>query len=312
MPKKLLLSLLCILSAPALAQNNPQPNQAPNQAPQQQLPSIKLSFPAQCQLGQTCYIAPNGDGALNIALPTQAEMQQGVPVVAALAGQVMQSRDGMADNKDTQYTIQKGQECGNGILLRDPSGWQAQYCHLKNGSITVKPGDMVKAGQVIGQVGASGKADFPQLYFAVGFNGKAVNPFTPDIWAQPFKAPAIGLIASGLSTAPVNIQQLQQQTTSKNQFSFDDESVVAWVRVYGLQTGYKQRFEFYQPNGQLYGQAQESDIKQPLRDWLAYGGYPIKGHMNGVQKGQWKVLYQLLPPGQTEWKTLAQMSFTLQ
>jgi murein DD-endopeptidase MepM/ murein hydrolase activator NlpD len=41
------------------------------------------------------------------------------------------------------------------------------YAHLKTGSVRVRPGDKVRAGQVIGQLGSSGNSTEPHLHFHV-------------------------------------------------------------------------------------------------------------------------------------------------
>jgi murein DD-endopeptidase MepM/ murein hydrolase activator NlpD len=57
---------------------------------------------------------------------------------------------------------------GNFISLDLGDGRYAFYGHLRTGSITVEPGERVRRGQVIGQVGFTGHAGRPQLHFHVG------------------------------------------------------------------------------------------------------------------------------------------------
>ncbi|HEY0687345.1 MAG TPA: M23 family metallopeptidase [Steroidobacter sp.] len=58
---------------------------------------------------------------------------------------------------------------GNYVTLDLGGGRYAFYEHLKHGSITVKPGDRVKRGQVIGRLGNSGSSSSgPHLHFHVG------------------------------------------------------------------------------------------------------------------------------------------------
>ncbi|MEM3369767.1 MAG: M23 family metallopeptidase [Candidatus Micrarchaeia archaeon] len=55
------------------------------------------------------------------------------------------------------------------------------YMHLKNGSIVVKPGERVSAGQKIAEVGSSGRTGGPHLHFEVwrDFN-EPIDPWPAD------------------------------------------------------------------------------------------------------------------------------------
>ena len=60
-----------------------------------------------------------------------------------------------------------GEADGNSVVLDLGHGRYALYAHLRAGSITVKPGDRVKRGQVIAHVGNSGNTLAPHLHFHV-------------------------------------------------------------------------------------------------------------------------------------------------
>lgn len=63
---------------------------------------------------------------------------------------------------------------GNYILIRHAGGYQTGYGHLQ--SFAVKPGMVVKQGQVIGRSGSTGRSTAPHLHFEVIKNGVHVNP----------------------------------------------------------------------------------------------------------------------------------------
>jgi len=56
---------------------------------------------------------------------------------------------------------------GNHVVIRHAEGEYALYAHLIGGSVTVAPGDVVEAGQVIGRCGHSGHSSEPHLHFHV-------------------------------------------------------------------------------------------------------------------------------------------------
>lgn len=56
---------------------------------------------------------------------------------------------------------------GNYVAIDHGNGEVSVYAHLKPGSVSVKVGDGVKAGQVIGLLGSSGNSTEPHLHFQV-------------------------------------------------------------------------------------------------------------------------------------------------
>ena len=56
---------------------------------------------------------------------------------------------------------------GNGVFLRLPDGRFVLYAHMIPGSVTVKAGDTVRRGQLLGRVGNSGNSQAPHLHMHV-------------------------------------------------------------------------------------------------------------------------------------------------
>lgn len=56
---------------------------------------------------------------------------------------------------------------GNFVVLEVAPGVFAHYAHLQPGSLTVKVGDRVRRGGVLGRLGQSGQAPLPHLHFQV-------------------------------------------------------------------------------------------------------------------------------------------------
>lgn len=54
---------------------------------------------------------------------------------------------------------------GNYVILKHAGGEYSFYAHFVTGTVTVKKGDSVKQGQLLGLVGNSGNSDAPHLHF---------------------------------------------------------------------------------------------------------------------------------------------------
>ena len=64
---------------------------------------------------------------------------------------------------------------GKCVVIRHKNGYKTLYAHLSK--IKVKKGVSVKSGQVIGNVGSTGRSTGPHLHYEVIKNNKKINPF---------------------------------------------------------------------------------------------------------------------------------------
>jgi len=85
---------------------------------------------------------------------------EGTPVKAAATGTVIDAGDFFFS--------------GNMIYLDHGQGIISLYAHLSE--ISVKPGDVVKQGDIIGKVGQTGRVTGPHLHFAVLANQTLIDP----------------------------------------------------------------------------------------------------------------------------------------
>jgi hypothetical protein len=93
----------------------------------------------------------------------------GDDIYAVGDGPVVATVDGLPEQvPGTDPTgLQLDQYAGNHIVQDLGDGNYALYAHIKTGSVKVKPGDRLTAGQVIASLGNTGNSDAPHLHFHV-------------------------------------------------------------------------------------------------------------------------------------------------
>jgi len=95
----------------------------------------------------------------------------GKDAVAVAKGVVVKVVDGIPENvpglKSRAVKITNDTLAGNAVILDIGDGYYVTYGHFIPGSLAVKQGDVVAAGQVLGKVGNSGNSSEPHLHLHV-------------------------------------------------------------------------------------------------------------------------------------------------
>jgi hypothetical protein len=87
------------------------------------------------------------------------------PVLADANGTVVKVLSFDLDN--APYHPDADAKHGNVVVIDHGDGEFSVYSHLKHGSVTVKTGERVKAGEKIAEVGNSGDSQFPRLEYSL-------------------------------------------------------------------------------------------------------------------------------------------------
>ncbi len=248
-------------------------------------------------------LAYDGHKGTDFALPSLARMAEGVDVLASAPGTVAALRDGMADGALVAGSTVDGTECGNGVLIRHAGGWETQYCHLRQGSVIVTKGQTVAAGDVLGQVGMSGAAEFPHVHLSVRLNGAVIDPFAPetldtcgdtqaDLWSAPVAYEPGGLISLGFATAVPDYAAVKAGTAASDQIAPDAPALVLWAHGYGSRPGDVIRLIIEGPDKRWF----ETDLalEKPQAQYFRAAGRKAKG----LPPGAWRGTAALLRGGQ--------------
>jgi len=111
----------------------------------------------------------------------------GQNVIAPADGSIVVVEDGIEDNIVGEVNTIKN--WGNTIIIKHAEGLFSKLSHLQKGSITVKTGDNVHYGQIIGKVGNSGRSPYPHLHFQL--------QSTPYIGSKTLKYPIFAYLENG-------------------------------------------------------------------------------------------------------------------
>lgn len=87
------------------------------------------------------------------------------PVLSPVDGEVVSVVNDLPDNE--LGVKDPGHPAGNHVVIKAAANRFAFIAHLRKGSVTVKAGERVAAGQPIGKCGNSGNSDFPHVHMHV-------------------------------------------------------------------------------------------------------------------------------------------------
>ena len=280
-----------------------------------------LGIPIDCSLGTDCFIMHyvdldpsetvvdfncgrqtyDGHKGTDFGIADLQVMAKGVPVLAAASGTVLRTRDGIPDkliNNAIEQQAVAEKECGNGVVIDHGHGWETQYCHLRQGSIAVKPNTAVSQGTVLGMVGASGLASFPHVHLSVRQNGIVIDPFVGTettqgcqqklnpLWSKALDYVPTGLIDAGFAPQPPKQTELWSGLYKDKQLAADSPALIFWVHAYGVLGGDREKWQLITPDGTVVIE-QENILDKPFRSWMSYAG------KRNITPGMWRGEYQL-------------------
>lgn len=99
-------------------------------------------------------------------------MHRGVDFGAPPGTPIMAAGDGVIEKRERNTSY------GNYIRIRHASGYATAYGHMSRFAPEFTAGKRVRQGQIIGFVGATGRATGPHLHFEIMQNAKQVNPIS--------------------------------------------------------------------------------------------------------------------------------------
>lgn len=292
---------------------------------------LKFSLPIQCEINQNCFIqnlpdllqgsdtsdpfcqgaSYDGHKGTDIRLLSLKDIDKNIPVIASADGIVKAFRDGEPDKliitKEDKNNI-KNKECGNGVVVSHQDGYESQYCHLKQNSISVQKGQQIKRGDTLGFVGNSGFASFPHVHLSIRKNGQWLDPISGlapsqtceptdlqnTLWdektAKYFTENTSRLLMSGIAGKPIEHKQLVKIGPPQG-LKNSDQAIVGWAWFINLRKGDQIRFTLEGPKG-LISQNTTDAID---RHKASYSGF--SGKRTTPEKGEYRLTTQLLRDG---------------
>lgn len=276
-----------------------------------------LSLPLDCDPGRTCWLVNYVDhdpgpgvtdyrcGRLSydthkgtdFAIANDAVMNRGVAVRAAAPGRVLRVRDGVPNSTPADLesaTALRGRECGNGLVIDHGDDWTTQYCHMQAGSLRVRPGDEVARGDVLGDIGRSGRSEFPHIHLALRQGSRVIDPFTGDsninacavdaraqgMWTPDLKDklayPGPQPFHLGFADGVPKKSAIEAGQLGRTRFAPDAPALVFWTEVFSLDKGDRITLSLQGPDGKPVAD-NRIEIDRPLAKWHGFVGRKKRG-----------------------------------
>jgi murein DD-endopeptidase MepM/ murein hydrolase activator NlpD len=251
----------------------------------------------------------DGHDGIDIRLRSMRDIVGGYAVVAAAPGRIRGSRDGVDDHiLRTESDRRKiaGRECGNGVVIIHADGLETQYCHMRKGSVIAREGELVDAGQKLGEIGSSGLAQFPHVHFSVRRNGRKIDPIgggdltagcnatgrmTDTLLqaeaAQKLAGPATSVLGMGLASAAVDHDSLVE-TGGPATPPAGGSSTLAWAWLANLEEGDVVVLRMIAPHGSLFFENTGAPVAGHKASYSFYLGRRVP-----VVAGIWELAMEL-------------------
>jgi hypothetical protein len=249
----------------------------------------------------------DGLAGIEVVFPDTA-LAMGHPVLAAAEGRVVLVQNRVSDTK--RMHPQGKFACGNEVRIRHANDYETRYCHLKQGSVTVQPGQVVTAGTPIGQTGSSGAVSNPVFAFYVLRDGKPLDPFsnqfidTPkpcfigrdrSLWKTPIAYKPAGVMSSGFARAIPSAGDIEKDmTTGQERLDAHASQLAAWVRLYGVEKDDAEDFRILTPKGQEWFHRSHT-YGRDFPYWFT-GIHALAPQ--GLEEGTWQATYVLRRAGE--------------
>lgn len=288
--------------------------------------TLQLKMPLACDVGRTCSIqnyvdvdpSPaaidhkcgtltyDGHNGTDFRLPSLDAQRAGVNVLASANGRVVRIREGIEDGsflKSAREAV-RDVECGNGVVIEHPDHWETQYCHMAKGSVQVKPGDLVKAGQPLGRVGLSGLTEYPHLHFTVRQGGRIADPFAynalrgpcgggTSLWDPSLRDQLVyqerAILNAGFTSGPVTMELIEDGSADRKLPSAEAPAMVAFIRTIGLKAGDVQWLSVTNPAGHVIAENKVAPLDKNKAQVMLFTGK--KRPANGWDTGTYKASY---------------------